>query len=383
MRWLALMLAQILVFGGAFFGLGELVARYVLDVRPLTSDFYFFEYHPRWGWAHRPNADGNFVRLGFEEPIKINSRGLREREIPYEKPPGVTRVLVIGDSNVAGFEVKPEEVWPRVAESLLRDRGYRVEFINAGHRGWGTDQSLLFLMDEGMKYHPDLVLYFWSDNDLDDNVTIHRPYREYGKPYFDLDANGGLVLEGVPVPQFAAAEGIHVGEDGRVVRAEVPVLMRASLWLRDSVIVHSAFATWLTHVVAGLPNLTRSVLSAGSYGDFRGSGMPELDPQGRSFRLALALVRQMQRVASEGHAKMYMLGVSGEWPTAIRKAAGMPEYRVYERYRDRIPSPEAVRTRMDPHWNALGHRLYAETLVETLEASDLLPPPATPAPDGD
>jgi hypothetical protein len=375
-----LLLLQLVVFGGGFLVLAELVARYVLDVRPLTSDFYFFEYHPRWGWTYRRDAEGVFVRLGFEQPIRINSLGLREREIPYEKPPGVTRVLVVGDSNVAGFEVKPEEAWPRVTESLLRERGHSVEFINAGHRGWGTDQSLLFLMDEGMKYQPDLVLYFWSDNDLDDNATIHRPYRQYGKPYFDLDAKGGLVLEGIPVPQFAAAEGVRVGEDGRVVHATVPVPLRATLSLRDRVIVHSAFATWLTYVVAQLPNLTGNVLSAGGYGDFRGGQLPERGPENRSFRLALALVREMQRVAAEGHAKMYMLGVRGEWPTALRAAAGMPEYSVYERYRERIPSPEAVRTRMDPHWNALGHRLYAETLVETLESSELLPPPARPAP---
>jgi hypothetical protein len=375
-----LLLVQMLVFGGVFFGLAELVARYVLDVRPLTSDFYFFDYHPRWGWAHRPDAEGTFVRLGFEQPIRINSHGLPEREIPYEKPPGVLRVLVVGDSNVAGFEVKPEEVWPRVTESLLREHGYRVEFINAGHRGWGTDQSLLFLMDEGMKYQPDLVLYFWSENDLDDNSTVHRPYRKYGKPYFQIDPEGQLSLQGVPVPEYAAAEGIRVGEDGQLVRVQVPAPLRATLWLRDGLIVHSAFATWMTYTVANLPNLGTSVQAAGSFGDFRGGKPPEVDPKGRSFRLTLALLREMERIAAAGHAQFYMLGVSGEWPMALRAALGMPEYRVYERYREKIPSPQAVQTRMDPHWNALGHRLYAEELAETLEGSELLPPPAAPSP---
>jgi hypothetical protein len=102
-----LLALQLVVFGGGFLVLAELAARTILDVRPLTSDFHFFEYHPRWGWAYRRDAEGLFVRLGFEQPIQINSRGLREREIAYEKAPGVTRVLVIGDSNVAGFEVNP------------------------------------------------------------------------------------------------------------------------------------------------------------------------------------------------------------------------------------------------------------------------------------
>ena len=46
----------------------------------------------------------------------------------------------------------------------------------------------------------------------DDNSTIHRPFRRYGKAYFDFDASGGLELKGVPVPNFRYASGARVGE---------------------------------------------------------------------------------------------------------------------------------------------------------------------------
>jgi hypothetical protein len=176
LRGLLFVLVQVLVIGGVFFGVAELAARWIWGFKPLTPAYFIFEHDPRRGWRHTPGAEDTFVKLGFQQPIKINSRGLREREIPYEKTPGVTRVLAIGDSNVAGFEVPAEKVWVRVTESILRERGYNVEFINAGHRGYGTDQSLLFLMDEGLKYQPDLVLYFCESTGRATSTSTRRAH---------------------------------------------------------------------------------------------------------------------------------------------------------------------------------------------------------------
>ena len=106
---------------------------------------------------------------------------LREREIPFERGPGVRRVLVVGDSQVAGFEVAEDETFTRVAERELRAQGIPIEIINAGFRGYGTDQVLLFVQDEGLRYRPDLVVYVWAYNDPEDNMTVHRPFRRFGK----------------------------------------------------------------------------------------------------------------------------------------------------------------------------------------------------------
>ena len=374
-RFLAMLLLQMLVFGGIFFGVAELAARYIGGFRPLTSADTLFEGHPRWGWRHQLNAHETFVKLGFQTPIRINSKGLRERELSYDKAPGVFRVLVIGDSNVAGFEVEEDETFVRVTESILRERGYDVEFINAGHRGWGTDQSLLFLEDEGMKYRPDLVLYFWSDNDLDDNMTIHRPYRKYGKAYFAVAPSGGLELQGVPVPSFPYTQGSRVRDDGEVKTVDVPRFLQASLWVRDQLITRSAFATFLVYLVAKVPNLEMVVLGASTFGDFRAldGQMPQIDKNSHLFRLTTGLVREMQRVAAQGGARVQLIGIPGIWPAAVRDELGMADLHEYERYREHIPSPEAVRTRFDPHWNALGNRLYAEQLADSLIEHGFLP----------
>ena len=369
-------LLQTIVFGALFFGLAEVIARVGFGFRPVTPAYFIFDYHPRWGWSHRPDAEGRFVKLGFQQDIQINSRGLRERETPYEKPDGVTRVLVLGDSNVAALEVGADETWTRVTESILRERGHNVEFINAGHRGWGTDQSLLFLMDEGVKYEPDLVLYFWSGNDIDDNLTVHRPFRKYGKSYFDLDEAGKLTLQGVPVPRFAKADGIRIGLDGQPHPVEVPGGVHATLWVRDNVITVSAFATAMVYAIAKLPGGQSNVASHGTFGDFQGGDprVVEPGPDNYSFRLTLALIREMQRVSAENGARFYMLGNPGpgEWPDLLRDEAGMPRLMVYERYRESVPDMSLTRVPMDPHWNALGQRYYSKTLADTLVESGLL-----------
>lgn len=359
-----------------FFGALELTARFGFGFRPLTPGTFLFQHDARRGWSHRPNSEGLFVKLGFQTPIHINSRGLREREIPYEKPPGTVRVLVIGDSNVAGFEVGEDETFARVTESVLRQRGYAVEFVNAGHRGYGTDQSLLLLMDEGLKYDPDLVLYFWSDNDVDDNSTVHRPFRPYGKGYFDLDEQGALVLRGVPVPRFRYETGSRVGEDGKLREVEVPPLLRASVMARDEIISRSAFATFLVWAVARLPHAERTLLDAGSFGDFREQGgVPPPDTQSRSFRLTLALIREMERVAIESGARFQMIGVGGAWSETLRREAGITELRDWGRYVEHIPDGADVKTPFDAHWNALGNRLYAEQLADLLVQYELIPRP--------
>lgn len=170
----------------------------------VTDEALLWESDPILGWKHAANSEGIFVSKnnGFRVQVKINSKGLRDDEYPYEKVEGISRVLLLGDSMLAGFEVVKEELIDSQLERLLnRNRKYRkYEVINAGVRGYGTDQSYLFLKTEGHKYSPDIIIYVFVGNDPQENITIHKPGRMFGKSYFMLDDSGQLVLKGVPVP---------------------------------------------------------------------------------------------------------------------------------------------------------------------------------------
>lgn len=356
-------------------GLIEVAARLVLDVQPLTAGTLLFELDPRRGWRHIAGGEDLFVKLGTRQLVRINSHGLREREIPYEKPEGLFRILVIGDSSVVGFEVPQETVFTRVMEDRLREAGHRVEVINGGHRGYGTDQALLFLMDDGVRYEPDLVLYKWTANDLEDNVTVHRPFRKYGKSWFDLDEDGDLVLRGTPVPLYPYDQGLRVGEDGSLVEMKVTPALRAQTWIRDEVVCRSSFAVVATHVFASVPQLWQVMRERGGYGDFR-DGPWDRESHSRAYRITAALLHRMAEVSNEAGAEFRLVASPSDRMRAFQAESGVralwdPLRIANERGRGR-----RMTVPFDPHWNELGHELAGEALAEAVREAGLVPPGA-------
>jgi len=118
-------------------------------------------------WEYIPNsATGSF--------LIINSKGLRDYEHTYEKPEGTFRILVLGDSFIEAAQVPLNETLSKHLESLLNtnlDKDIYYEVINAGFSMYGTEQELIFLETEGVRYKPDIViLSFFPANDVFDNT---------------------------------------------------------------------------------------------------------------------------------------------------------------------------------------------------------------------
>lgn len=124
--------------------------------------------------GHVPNAVGRVKRAEFDIAVRINSHGLRDREIPYEKPPDVYRILVLGDSQTFGFGVEAEQTYAKLLEQGLKPPPgspyRRIETLNAGVIGTGTAHQLYFLQEEGWKYRPDAVVVGFFFNDVVENT---------------------------------------------------------------------------------------------------------------------------------------------------------------------------------------------------------------------
>src|SRR5262249_22149559 len=156
----------------------------------------------------------------------------------------------LGDSMTVGFEVPQEKVFTRVMEEELDHSGRPCEVINAGCRGWGTDQSLIFLEREGLKYEPDLVIYCYAANDPVDNTELHRPYRAFGKAYFALGTDGQLKLCNTPVPHYAPGDVVYIDNSGGVVRQVCSAAQSRWLSLRDHVVCRSSACTLTLQALA-------------------------------------------------------------------------------------------------------------------------------------
>jgi hypothetical protein len=103
--------------------------------------------------------------------FRTNNKGFRDdRNYAYDKSPGTFRVLVLGDSHTAGFEVHQSEVFTHVLETSLRHRGVKVEVLNTGISGFGTAEHLVFLEQEGLRYRPDVVILAFFGNDYSDSA---------------------------------------------------------------------------------------------------------------------------------------------------------------------------------------------------------------------
>ena len=98
-----------------------------------------------------------------------NSRGYRDRERSVARPPGVRRVLSLGDSFAWGASVEFEDAYPqRLERSLSRRRRETWQVVNLALPGMNTVDEEGQLRTEGLAYGPDVCLLGFVLNDSED-----------------------------------------------------------------------------------------------------------------------------------------------------------------------------------------------------------------------
>ena len=157
----------------------ELIVRVVID-DGMQFDLEMWKYardikrvatNPLIGHEHRPNSRAHL--MGVE--VAINSRGLRDREIPYERSSGTRRILMLGDSFTEGWGVPVEETWSKRIERLYAQRGISAEVINAGVGNYNTVMEVSWFFEEGRKYRPDIVVLNSIFNDAEPVPAHDKP----------------------------------------------------------------------------------------------------------------------------------------------------------------------------------------------------------------
>jgi lysophospholipase L1-like esterase len=122
---------------------------------------------PRLSFAHIPSRSAFLMGV----PVSINSRGLRDREYSLEKPSGVHRIVMLGDSTTFGWGVPGEQTVAKILERELNRSGKaglpRFEVLNAGVGNYGTVQEYTHYLTLDRAYQPDLVILEYFINDAE------------------------------------------------------------------------------------------------------------------------------------------------------------------------------------------------------------------------
>ena len=129
-----------------------------------SRDFYRFAEKPSGIlYEHIPGAEGEI----FGAPVRINSHGMRGAEISKEKPEGVFRIAILGDSVAFGYGVAEGEGFPVLLEKKLNEHlDTEVEMLNFSVVGYSTIQGLLLLPDKILGFDPDIIIIAHHLNDI-------------------------------------------------------------------------------------------------------------------------------------------------------------------------------------------------------------------------
>lgn len=146
------------------------------------------QFDPKLGWIKKPNSSAHRKTGEYDVTFTINALGLRDDPMTSPaKPAGTFRVLVLGDSFVQGYTVERANLFVDILETWWKAEGRSVDVINAGTEGYSTDQEVLWFLEHGKEFQPDLVLLCPYENDLYWNSQ--PKYDRYPKPRFEASGD--------------------------------------------------------------------------------------------------------------------------------------------------------------------------------------------------
>jgi lysophospholipase L1-like esterase len=162
----------------------------------------------------RPEADVELIdvmappelRARTHWSVHTNGAGFRTPEFAVQPAPGVTRIVVLGDSSTFGWGVEHFEAYPeRLRTALAARTGVpreRIEVLNLGVPGYSSFQGRVLLEQVALPLHPHLVVWSYLSNDgALTGVRDAATYRQRLGPM-------GALLEGLHRSRaFEALEG--------------------------------------------------------------------------------------------------------------------------------------------------------------------------------
>lgn len=110
------------------------------------------------------NSNPDFI-ANYE---RTNTHGQRDRERTIQKPTGVKRILLLGDSVVEGYGLPEADTISSQLESIYEKANTQsVEVLNFGVSAYCTLAETELLATKGVQFDPDVVVMVFVENDFD------------------------------------------------------------------------------------------------------------------------------------------------------------------------------------------------------------------------
>lgn len=293
---------------------------------------------------------GGPLRPAAPRPVEVrwNSLVMHDLDHALARPPGVVRLVVLGDSYVEGKQVELEELFHRRLEAALRARtGRAVEVIALGRSGWGQVEALAALREQGLAFDPDLALFqLLPMNDVRDNLPALRALSEaeqtassFARPLFADAVRKRLAslawaMDGLDRVLRRGVHGTSASLDEEVYReapAREPELW-AQAWARTGELLQAAQELMRARGAAAAGFMVPSIGN-----EVREAADPS-GPRRHPFRKLAALCA----------------------------AAELPALDLGPRFARAAPDPDALYLQYDGHWSPAGHALAAEEVARWL-----------------
>lgn len=381
---LAMVLISVLLTCGALeVGLRLVWERPTLEVRGPEWGKYF---HPDERFPRRamPNPNVCGVDRIFNTTFTTNSRGLRgKREYAIPAPPGVRRIVALGDSFTWGFGVNDDEVY---TEHLSRNLP-ATEVVNLGVSGFDLRSELTYLQDEGMRYQPQAVLLAVCQND----ICWHRPV--VAQPAPSLAAAAGPTMR----PPRNAFQRLKAGlfEHCRLYALVIEAinsrkelaLAAVRIGLKDELGGFELLDYSLRPALRNPPERMQRAWS--QFGPDLLAIRDYLRERDVTLVLTLIPARQTLDRANFMRSIAYTKYADSDFDLdepyrrieRFAREHGIAVCNPLEVFRERIADGEELYLPNDMHFGPAGHRLFAEQIAAALESLDPRrdPPSARPA----
>ena len=143
----------------------EIASRLLFPPDRLDNIVFILKRDPQLFWCQRSNLNINFQGVR----VKTDNFGLRNENNPLlNKPKDSLRIICLGASPTFGWGVRYEDTYPYLLEkSLLNKTNKKVEIINAGIIGYSSYQGIRFFKKNILKLQPDIITVSYVLNDID------------------------------------------------------------------------------------------------------------------------------------------------------------------------------------------------------------------------